>query len=159
MTAVLNDRPSVEFPQPVVLTAAEYDALPPNSRVELVDGAVQVITPATRRHQIVVQRIRAALEAVCPEDLCVVWEQEVRLADDHRRNPDVMVVRAAADDLDIYSYDPADVVRGDRAPIVVHAFRLGESGRYLESGLFKEGDLVAPPGLMWAAIAVADLAP
>jgi Uma2 family endonuclease len=191
MTAVLNDRPSVEFPQPVVLTAAEYDALPPNSRVELVDGVVQVMTPATRRHQIVVQRTRTALEGVCPEHLCVVWEQEVRLADDHRRNPDVMVVRAAADDLDIYSYDPADVTLAvevisprtettDRLhkpveyaaakiehywcvetvpQIVVHTFRLGESGRYLESGLFKEGDRVAAPGLMWAAVAVSDLAP
>jgi hypothetical protein len=42
---------------------------------------------------------------------------------------------------------------------VVHTFRLGESGRYLESGLFEEGDRVTAPGLMWAAIAVSDIAP
>jgi Uma2 family endonuclease len=191
MTAVLNDCPSVEIPQPLVLTAAEYDALPPNSSVELVDGVVQVMTPATRRHQEIVDALKAALKSVCPADLVVVREQEVRLGDDHRRNPDVMVVRAAADDLDIYGYGPAYVTLAvevisprtettdrlhkpveyaaakiehywcvEMSPrIAVHTFRLGESGRYLESGLFKEGDRVSAPGLMWAAIDVSDLAP
>lgn len=42
--------------------------------------------------------------------------------------------------------------------VVVHTCRLGESGRYLESGLFKEGDTVKAPGLPWAMVSVADLA-
>jgi hypothetical protein len=41
----------------------------------------------------------------------------------------------------------------------VHTYRLGETRCYLESGLFTEGDTVAAPGLPWAKIAVADLAP
>ena len=110
MTAVMPQRDATEFSEPVVLTPQEYDALPPNNRIELVDGVVQVMTPATRRHQIVVQKLRAALERACPDTLAIVWEQEIRLDGTLRRNPDVMAVRAAADDLDVYSYDPKDVV-------------------------------------------------
>src|SRR2546421_2872402 len=107
MTAVMPQRLTLQ--EPVVLTAQQYDALPPNNRMELVDGVVTLMTPATRRHQIVVQKLRAALESGCPDELKIVWEQEVRLADLLRRNPDVMTVQATADDLDIYSYAPSDV--------------------------------------------------
>ena len=110
MTAVMPPRDALEFPEPVVLNAEEYEALPPNNRRELVDGVVTLMTPATRRHQIVVQKLRAALDQMCPEDLRIVWEQEVRLAPLLRRNPDVMAVLAEADDLDRYSYEPKDVV-------------------------------------------------
>jgi Uma2 family endonuclease len=179
------------MPDAVMLTPEEYDALPPNNRIELIDGVVHVMTPATRRHHEVVDVLKAALKRVCPRHLVIVREQEVRLADENRRNPDVMVVGASAEDLDIYSYEPADVTLAievvspgtqtiDRLhkpaeyaaakiehywcveitpQIVVHTYRLGESGRYLESGLFKEGDQVAAPGLMWARIAVSDLVP
>ncbi len=98
------------LPQALVLTAAQYEALPPDTRIELVDGVAQVKPTATRRHQIVVQKLRAALESVCPEELRIVWEQEMRLAPLLRRNPDVMAVLAAADDLDVYGYEPKDVV-------------------------------------------------
>jgi Uma2 family endonuclease len=149
------------------------------------------MTPVTRRHQIVVQKIRLALESVASDEFRIVWEQEIRLADATRRNPDVMVVQASADDLDGYRYDPADVTLAievvspgtqtiDRLhkpaeyaaakiehywyveispQIVVHTYRLGETGRYLESGLFKEGDTVAAAGLGWARLAVSDLVP
>jgi Uma2 family endonuclease len=191
MTAVMPQRPTLEFPEPVVLTAQEYEALPPSSRMELVDGVVQLMTPATRRHQIVVQKIRIAMEALSPEELHIVWEQEVRLADLLRRNPDVMAVRAEADDLDIYGYEPKDVAlavevvspntqardrlhkpaeyaaagiehywRVEIAPeMVVHTYRLGETGRYLQTGIFNDDDTIAAPGLAWAKIAVAELKP
>ncbi|HEY2669267.1 MAG TPA: Uma2 family endonuclease [Rugosimonospora sp.] len=191
MTALMPERPPVDLPDAVVLTPQEYEALPPNNRIELVDGVVQVMTPATRRHQEVVDALKAALKKVCPRHLVTVREQEVRLADSTRRNPDVMIVRAAADDLDAYSYEPSDVILAvevvspgtqtiDRLhkpaeyaaakidhywyleispQIVVHTYRLGETGRYLESGLFKEGDQVAAPGLMWARLPVSDLMP
>ena len=171
MTAVMPQRPTLKFPEPVVLTAREYDALPPNSRIELLDGVVQVMTPATMRHQIVVQKLRASMETVCDEALKIVWEQEIRFTDLRRRNPDVMAIQAAAYDIDGYSYSPADIVlavevvspgtqtidrlhkpaeyaaariehywRVEIAPEVeVHTYRLGESGRYLESGLFTVG--------------------
>lgn len=191
MTALMPERPLVDLPDAVVLSPQEYDALPPNNRIELVDGVVQVITPATRRHQEVVDALKPALKRLCPPHLVVVREQGIRLADATRRNPDVMVVRASADDLDVYSYDPVDVILAievvspgtqtiDRLhkpaeyaaakiehywyveispQIVVHTYRLGETGRYLESGLFKEGDAVAAPGLVWARLAVSDLVP
>jgi len=113
MTAVMPQRDALEFPEPVVLTAQEYEALPPNNRMELVDGVVTLTTPATRRHQIVVQKLRAALESVCPEDLRIVWEQEVRLAPLLRRNPDLMAIRCSP-------------VHADRA---VHARRHAEPAR------------------------------
>src|SRR2546421_8524519 len=91
MTAVMPQRPTL-ISEPVVLTAQQYDALPPNNRMELVDGVVTLMTPVTRRHQIVVQKLRAGLESGCREELRIVWEQEIRLADLLRRNPDVEVV-------------------------------------------------------------------
>jgi hypothetical protein len=39
----------------------------------------------------------------------------------------------------------------------VHTYRLGETGAYLESGLFANGDVISAPGLPWAKITVADL--
>jgi Uma2 family endonuclease len=187
----MPQRPASEFPEPVVLTAQEYEALPPSSRMELVDGVLHVMTPATRRHQMIVDAIRAALTAVCPDHLVIVREQEVRLADLHRRNPDVMAVLKAADDLDIYGYEPRDVVlaievvsprtptadrlhkpaeyaaariehfwRVEIQPVVeVHTYRLGETGRYLESGRFTPGDTIAAAGLPWAKVEVGDLEP
>ena len=191
MTAVMPVRKAQQFPEPVVLTAHEYEALPPNNRLELVDGVVTVMTPATMRHQIVVQKLRSTLEAVCPDDLKIVWEQEIRLAELGRRNPDVMAIQAASFDLDGYSYPPEVVVlavevvsphtqtvdrlhkpaeyaaagvehywRVETLPAVaIHTYRLADSGRYLASGVFTEGDTVAAPGLPWAKLAVADIAP
>lgn len=191
MTAVMPQRPALEFPEPVVLTAQEYEALPPNSRMELVDGVLQVMTPPTRRHQRIVDAINAALIALCPSQLVIVREQEVRIGDLHRRTPDVMAVQVAADDLDIYGYEPRDVVlavevvspgtqtidrlhkpaeyatagiehywRVEILPqVAVHTYRLADSGSYLRSGLFTEGDTVAAPGLSWAKMAVTELTP
>jgi Uma2 family endonuclease len=159
--------------------------------MELVDGVVHLMTPATRRHQEIVETVKAALKAVRPRHLVIVREQEVRLADLHRRNPDVMAVLKTADGPRVYSYHPKDVVlvvevvspqtpTADRMhkpaeyaaagiehfwrieiadTIAVHTYRLGESGRYLESGLFTPGDTIAAAGLPWAKIDVADLEP
>lgn len=46
-----------------------------------------------------------------------------------------------------------------RPELVVHTYRLGETGRYLETGLFAVGDTIAAPGLPWAAVPVAELEP
>src|SRR5262245_48690151 len=104
MTATLTE------PTALTVTAEEYDAMPSNSRVELVDGVLHVMTPATVRHQKVVDRLLHALEGVCPEHLRVLREQEIRIGDLHRRNPDLLVVPADAVDLDSYSFTPAQVV-------------------------------------------------
>jgi Uma2 family endonuclease len=90
--------------------AAEYEALPPSRRLELVDGVPHVLTPPTSRHQRVLARLEAIVAALCPRELEVVREQEIRLSELHRRNPDLMVVRAEAFRLDGNSYPPDEVV-------------------------------------------------
>jgi Uma2 family endonuclease len=176
---------------PLVVTAEEYEAMPPNSRVELVDGVVRVMTPATVRHQRVVSLLERALESGCPEHLRVLREQEIRLGDLHRRNPDLLVVPADAVDLDGYSFRPEQVVLAvevvspgtqitdrthkpaeyaeggvahywrveTRPDVVVHTYLLGETGQYLETGLFRTDDVTVVPGLPWARIRVAELVP
>jgi Uma2 family endonuclease len=55
-------------------------------------------------------------------------------------------------------YADSDVVhywRVETTPGVgVHTYRLGESSFYLETGLFREGDLVLDPTLRWASFAI-----
>lgn len=46
-----------------------------------------------------------------------------------------------------------------RPDLVVHTYRRGETGSYLETGLFAVGDTIAAPGLPWAAVPVAELEP
>jgi Uma2 family endonuclease len=185
MTATLSE------PTALTVTAEEYDAMPPNSRVELVDGVVHVMTPATVRHQRVISLLERALEAVCPTHLRVLREQEIRIGDLHRRNPDLLVVPADAVDLDGYSFNPGQVVLAievvspgtqtadrkhkpveyadaeiphywrvePRPEVAVHTYLLGESGHYLETGLFRPGDVTVVPGLPWAQIRVAEIVP
>jgi Uma2 family endonuclease len=46
-----------------------------------------------------------------------------------------------------------------RPGIAVHTYRLGETGSYLETGLFTPGDTTAAPGLPWATIEMDALEP
>jgi Uma2 family endonuclease len=118
-------------------TAEEYEALPENPRLELVDGVPHIMTPATLRHQIVVRKIVTAMEMVCPDSLRIVWEQEVRLGDLHRRTPDVMAVPRAAVDLDHYSYTPRDVLLAIEvvSPGTQTADRKHKPGEYEDAGI------------------------
>jgi len=187
MTMTMPSKPTPSY-APVVLTAAEYGALPANPRLELVDGILQVMTPPSVRHQEIVKRLERALEALIPQDLRVVREQELRLGELLRRNPDLMV-RAEALQLDRYSFEPHEALlvievvspstvttdrlhkhaeygaakvahywRVEPDPLTVHTYRLGETG-FLETGLFAEGDTMSVPGLPWAHIDVSDLVP
>ena len=176
---------------PAPLTAEDYDRLPPDNRIELVDGILRIRPSATRRHQVVVEKLREALQTRCPKSLRLVRNQELRLAALHRRDPDVMAVRAEVVDLDSCRYKPNDVVLAIevvsphtqiadrlhkpaeyatagiehywrveiRPKIAVHTYRLADTGAYLASGVFTEGDTVAAPGLPWAKIQVSDLSP
>jgi Uma2 family endonuclease len=93
-----------------VLTPQEYDALPENPRRELVDGVVHVMATPTPWHQEVVDGLKAALARVVPVSLRVTREVEVRLDDLLRRNPDVLVVRAAGFSRRVASLRPDQVV-------------------------------------------------
>jgi Uma2 family endonuclease len=181
----------LEEPVAVTLTAEEYAQLPPCSRMELVDGVLMVGESPTGRHQDVVDLLKWQLAAACPEELRIVREQEARLGEVLRRNPDLMAIRASAYDPDRGSYAPADIVLAievvspgsqtrdrihkpgeyARAGIghywrvetrpgpALHTYRLGESGSYLETGLFTLGDTTTAPGLPWAKVEVAALEP
>jgi Uma2 family endonuclease len=181
----------LEEPVATTLTAEEYAELPPSSRMELVDGVLMVGETPTLRHQDVVDLLKGRLAAVCPDGLRIVREQEARLGELLRRNPDLMAVRASACDLDGSSYAPADIVLAvevvspgsrtrdrihkpgeyaeagighywrveTRPSLAVHTYRLGETGSYLETGLFTSGDTTAAPGLPWAKVEVAEIEP
>lgn len=92
------------------LTAKEYESLPENPRRELVDGALRLMTLPTGLHQDVVEELKAVLKPLCPKEFRVVREQELRLAELHRRNPDLMVIKASSYDPHGYSYHPSDVL-------------------------------------------------
>lgn len=185
MTTVLEE------PAAITLTAEEYAELPPSSRLELVDGVLMVGETPIGRHQDVVDLLKWQLTARCPKELRVVREQEARLSELLRRNPDLLAVQAEAYDPDVGSYSPADIVLaievvsprsrtqdrihkpGEyaeagiphywrveiRPELAVHTYRLGETGTYLETGLFIPGDTVAAAGLPWAKVEVAELEP
>jgi Uma2 family endonuclease len=53
-------------------------------------------------------------------------------------------------DADIPHYWRVETLPGP----VVHTYRLGESSHYLETGLFRPGDLVSDPTLRWATFEV-----
>jgi Uma2 family endonuclease len=93
-----------------LLSADEYDALPENSRRELVDGVVHVMATPTPWHQDVVDGLKAALARLVPRHLRVTREVEVRLGDLLRRNPDVLVVRAQGFDRRVPFLRPEQVV-------------------------------------------------
>lgn len=93
-----------------VLTAAEYDALPENPLRELVDGVIRITATPTSWHQDVVRDCGYHLNALAKRAFRVVGPIEIRLADEHRRNPDLAVVPASAYGRRKSRYLPSDVV-------------------------------------------------
>lgn len=169
-----------------ILTEAQWEALPDTSELELVDGIVRTRVAWGDMHNQVRATVRNALAALAPEGLIVTTNLEIRLADAHRRRPDVLVVHDNALDLERWHLQPEEIVLAvevvrpgseitDRKhkPLeyadadiehywrietlpgpVVHTYRLGESSFYLETGLFRAGDLVSDPTLRWATFEV-----
>lgn len=92
-----------------VLTGEEYDALPENPLRELVDGVIRMMATPTSWHQDVVRNCGFRLNAMAKPDFRVVGPIEIRLADDHRRNPDLAVVLSSAYGRRKSRYVPTDV--------------------------------------------------
>jgi Uma2 family endonuclease len=107
MTSVLEPTRKWEA---LVVTPEEYESLPESRLLELVDGVVHAMTPATRRHQEVVEALKLAFRRLCPSQWVTVREQELRMKDDLRRVPDIMVIKAEADSIDRYWFSPADTL-------------------------------------------------
>lgn len=127
------------FIEPVgqVLTAEEYDALPENSRRELVDGVIRMMASPRAWHQRVKAALYNAFGRVVPEDVEVLMELEVRLTDLLRRIPDVLLVRADGFDWQQNQLLPGQVV------LVVEVVRPGSE---------TEDRLVKPPQYAQAGI-------
>jgi Uma2 family endonuclease len=97
-------------PAPEGWTIEDVDALPDTGlRYELVDGVPRVMPPPRIRHQDALRRLANELEAAAPPDLLVVEGVGVILASDQRPIPDLLVVRGAAPDSELYNV-PAEQV-------------------------------------------------
>lgn len=81
-------------------TAADLADIPGEFRAEIVHGAL-VINPApTKRHQRVICQMVTQLDPQLPDGWIIVSGVDVVFAADHTRRPDVVVVRAAAIDVE-----------------------------------------------------------
>jgi Uma2 family endonuclease len=98
-------------PRPEGWTIEDLDALPDDDgvRYELVDGVPQMVTPPRIRHQNALRRLANALEATVPAALLVVEGVGVVLAPDRRPIPDLVVLRSADPDSELYNV-PAELV-------------------------------------------------
>ena len=97
------------------LTVAQWEALPDTSGLELLDGMVLTRAQATPRHRRVATRLRTTLAGLAPRGLAVTTNVEVRLAELHRRRPDLLVIDTgwggkAALDVDSWCLMPEQIV-------------------------------------------------
>ena len=90
---------------------ADWEALDHDtSRVELVDGIVRRRAQPDSAHQGVKAALRAILARLAPAGLAVTTDMEVRLAEVHRRRPDIVVVLSTALDHERWYLDPEEVM-------------------------------------------------
>ncbi|GII18880.1 hypothetical protein Ppa05_56060 [Planomonospora parontospora subsp. antibiotica] len=105
--------PSWFYPPADGWVAEDLDRLPPEAprRLELVDGALIVMSPQTKFHMRVIDNLTRVLRSAAPEGLDVVREMTVTLGRRQRPEPDVMVVREPpGTGLERTTYRPEEVV-------------------------------------------------
>ena len=91
-------------------TEGPYGELDLLKRVELIDGALVIMSPQTAWHRTVIDFIAGSLEAQVPPDLAATSEMDVKLGPRQRPVPDVLVITAAAAaDLTRTFYEPSEV--------------------------------------------------
>ncbi|WP_084557315.1 Uma2 family endonuclease [Hamadaea tsunoensis] len=134
MTSVLEPTDKL---QALVVTPEEYEALPENRLLELVDGVVRAMTPANLLHQELVDGLKGRLRQLCPPELKVVREQELRIRDDLRRVPDLMVIAADEYALQRYWLPPEAVTLAIEvvSPTTQTADRVHKPGEYAAAGI------------------------
>lgn len=109
MTAVFT--PATYEPVGQVLTAEQYDALPENSRRELVDGVIRIMASPTMGHQSVARDLGYLLDRLGrPVGYRATGPLEVKLRPNRRRNPDVVVVPASSFDRKACRVEPRFVM-------------------------------------------------
>jgi Uma2 family endonuclease len=107
MTAVFTPVNSEPIGQ--ILTAEEYDALPDNRYRELVDGVIRMMASPNARHQYIARELCTALDRLGRPKFRAIEGIELRLAEDLRRNPDIVVVTDESYDGDRCRYLPHEV--------------------------------------------------
>jgi Uma2 family endonuclease len=76
-------------------TADDLDRLPPSApHLELIDGALIMMSPQTSFHGVVMRRLANAIEDTAPERLRVETEMTVKLGKRQRPEPDIVVIDA-----------------------------------------------------------------
>lgn len=91
-------------------TEGPYGELDLLKRVELIDGALVIMSPQTAWHRALIHLVLRSLEAQVPPDLAATSEMDVKLGPRQRPVPDVLVITAAASsDLTRTFYHPAEV--------------------------------------------------
>ncbi|MEU0490633.1 Uma2 family endonuclease [Nocardiopsis sp. NPDC006139] len=89
--------PSWFMPPPGGWTADAMDDLPPGApRMELIDGALIVLSPRTAFHSKVMYRLAHLLEEAVPEGFDVLQEMTMKLGKYQRPEPDLLVYRYEA---------------------------------------------------------------
>ena len=97
-------------------TADEYQRmgqtgiLPPDARVELIDGDVVAMTPIGPRHNACVNRALRALVRAAGDDAIVQAQGSVRLDLRSEPEPDLVVIRPRADFYASRHPGPADIL-------------------------------------------------
>lgn len=91
-------------------TEGPYGELDLLKRIELIDGALVIMSPQTAWHRALINLILRSLEEQAPRDLAATSEMDVKLGPRQRPVPDVLVITAeAAANLARTFYDPAEV--------------------------------------------------
>jgi Uma2 family endonuclease len=116
-------------------TEEEFLALPVDTRLELVDGALVMSPRASNPHQRLAYRIWGILDGAAPAGWDVLGEPNVRLGPDRVLIPDVAVIARA--DMTAAINDAADVSR------VVEIVRPGNAAvdRILKPQLYAEAGI------------------
>lgn len=75
-------------------TADDMDNLPPGApRMELIDGALVLLSPQTRFHSHVMMKLAYELQDIAPKNIDVLAEMTMKLGKHQRPEPDILVYR------------------------------------------------------------------
>jgi Uma2 family endonuclease len=166
---------------------AETGVLPPDARVELVDGRIIDMSPIGPLHGGVVKRLTRVFTSFPQGRWLLAVQDPVRLEDHSEPQPDLMLLKPAADDYTNRHPVPEDVFllievsdstletdREDKLPIygragipevwivnladgTLEVYREPHYAGYANTQILREGDSIAPAHFPDAIIEVAKL--
>ncbi|RKS07549.1 Uma2 family endonuclease [Nocardiopsis sp. Huas11] len=86
-------------PPPGGWTADDMDNLPPGApRMELIDGALVLLSPQTKFHAKVIVHLLYELMEAAPDDIDIIHEMTMKLGKHQRPEPDLIVYRVREED-------------------------------------------------------------